>query len=152
MIAARIVAARKQKGYRQEDLAKAIGVSIDSVRRWEQGKRTPRFKDIEKIAVALRISVANLLGETDDPIRPQIPLKTAAQGIPSDTVRDERSKDESNLDTCLFANVYEYIKRRAHNSSLKDLQMAKTLLGESLTLLDDAIFAKSEGIEKREAP
>lgn len=39
---------RKDKGLNQIDLAQRVGVSIDSVRRWEAGKREPRLSELEK--------------------------------------------------------------------------------------------------------
>ncbi|WP_423868985.1 helix-turn-helix domain-containing protein, partial [Fretibacterium fastidiosum] len=33
--------ARKRKDWIQTQLAEALGVSVDTVRRWEQGKRIP---------------------------------------------------------------------------------------------------------------
>jgi transcriptional regulator with XRE-family HTH domain len=59
----RMSEARKAKGLRQIDLAKLLNVSIDSVRRWEQGKREPRASDLENIAQHLDTSIEWLLGK-----------------------------------------------------------------------------------------
>jgi transcriptional regulator with XRE-family HTH domain len=61
----RMSEARKAKGLRQIDLAKILKVSIDSVRRWEQGKREPRVSDLENIAQHLDTSIEWLLGKSD---------------------------------------------------------------------------------------
>jgi transcriptional regulator with XRE-family HTH domain len=58
----RIADTRKQKGLKQTDLAERIGVSVDSVRRWEQGKREPRVNELEKVADVLETSSMFLLG------------------------------------------------------------------------------------------
>lgn len=69
MISKRIAMARKQKSWIQTQLADALGVSIDTVRRWEQGKRSPDADALQKLAHALNTSTGYLLGETDDPKR-----------------------------------------------------------------------------------
>lgn len=56
---------RKQQKIRQEDIAKTIGVAVDTYRRWEQGKYQPRVSDLKNIAAALNISVSELLEENE---------------------------------------------------------------------------------------
>jgi transcriptional regulator with XRE-family HTH domain len=58
---------RKKRGLRQEDLASLVGVSKDTVTRWESGKREPGAEALKKLAVALETSIAYLMGETDNP-------------------------------------------------------------------------------------
>ena len=70
MISKRIAMARKGKGWIQTQLAEVLGVSVDTVRRWEQGKRTPDTDMLQKLAQALDTTTGYLLGETDDPRRP----------------------------------------------------------------------------------
>lgn len=67
MISKRIAMARKGKGWIQTQLAEALGVSVDTVRRWEQGKRTPDTDMLQRLARALDTSTGYLLGEADDP-------------------------------------------------------------------------------------
>ena len=54
---------RKRKGMKQAELAGALEVSIDTVRRWEAGSYEPRVSDLRNLARVLRISVAELIGE-----------------------------------------------------------------------------------------
>jgi transcriptional regulator with XRE-family HTH domain len=54
---------RKQRGITQKDLASVLNVSIDTVRRWEQGKRDPRAGELDKIAEALETNIPYLMGE-----------------------------------------------------------------------------------------
>ncbi|MDO5116092.1 MAG: helix-turn-helix domain-containing protein [Synergistaceae bacterium] len=69
--ASRLVDLRKVKcKYNQEELARQIEISVDSIRRWEKGNQVPRADELQKLAVALNTSVAYLIGETDDPARP----------------------------------------------------------------------------------
>ena len=56
----RIARMRKARGMGQHDLADAIGVSVDSVRRWEWGKQEPRLSDLLRLADVLGASVEEL--------------------------------------------------------------------------------------------
>jgi transcriptional regulator with XRE-family HTH domain len=44
----------------QEELAEAIGISVDFLSLIERGKNSPSFENIEKIAIALKISEKDL--------------------------------------------------------------------------------------------
>ena len=70
MFSERITRLRKEKGLRQKDLANELGVSIDSVRRWEQGKRSPDVEILNNLARVLDTTVSYISGETDNPERP----------------------------------------------------------------------------------
>ena len=72
MFSDRIARLRKEKGLNQKDLAEKLKVSIDSVRRWEQGKRSPDIEILNKIAEVLDTTVSYISGETDNPQRNSI--------------------------------------------------------------------------------
>lgn len=86
MISKRIAMARKGKGWIQTQLAKALDVSVDTVRRWEQGKRTPDSDMLQKLAQALDTTTGYLLGETDDPAKPATDRAPAPE-LPESNVR-----------------------------------------------------------------
>ena len=54
---------RKRAGFNQVDFADEVGVSVDTVRRWEGGTQEPRLGELRNIAKALGVSVGQL---TDD--------------------------------------------------------------------------------------
>ena len=61
-IGKRIAAARRHRGWRQRDLADAIGVALGTVVAWECGVRLPeRTKVLARLAMALRRKVDWLL-------------------------------------------------------------------------------------------
>lgn len=62
----RIACAREQKGYTQPELAAMIAVSAGAVGQYEVGITAPRLKNLEKIALALEVSLEWLL-TGDDP-------------------------------------------------------------------------------------
>lgn len=61
----RLVAMRKGRGYTQYGLAEAVGVSVDSIRRWENGKQEPRLGELLALAHTLGVSVGALAGEEE---------------------------------------------------------------------------------------
>ena len=52
---------RKRVGLNQFELADAVGISVDTVRRWESNKQFPRADELVNLASALHITVDELL-------------------------------------------------------------------------------------------
>lgn len=61
----RLKALRKERGLTQTELADAAGVALMTVQRWEAGTNEPRVSDIQKLAGALGITTAALIGDPD---------------------------------------------------------------------------------------
>ena len=59
----KIATAREAKGWNQSELARALGVTPQSVQAWESGRNTPRPKRLQEIAAALGVSAGYLMGE-----------------------------------------------------------------------------------------
>lgn len=57
--------ARLNKGWNQEDLAKAMGLSQGAISQFEKGLRIPTPANIEKISQMLEVSRDNLIGEEE---------------------------------------------------------------------------------------
>ena len=57
---------RKRNGLNQEQLANAIGVSMMSIRRYENDERLVTIETLEKIAKILKIPVGSLTGDEWD--------------------------------------------------------------------------------------
>lgn len=88
MISKRIAIVRKGKGWIQTQLAEALGVSVDTVRRWEQGKRTPDTDMLQRLAQTLNTSTGYLLGETENPVRLEADaLVSKMEQLPESNVR-----------------------------------------------------------------
>lgn len=56
---------RLESGYSQKELAKLIGISYQSLQKYENGISKPRLSRLEEIAEIFNVSVSYLLGETD---------------------------------------------------------------------------------------
>lgn len=61
-IGERIKVYRKLAGLTQKELGELAGVATGTIQQYELGKRQPRIEQLEKIATALNVPVADLLG------------------------------------------------------------------------------------------
>jgi len=52
---------RKKRGLTQEKLAELVDIHVNTLLRWEYGKREPKASEIQKIAKALDITEAELI-------------------------------------------------------------------------------------------
>lgn len=57
----RMVQIRKSKKMSQIELAKKVGISVNSLRLYEAGKRSPTFATLQKIADALDVKLADII-------------------------------------------------------------------------------------------
>lgn len=62
-IGRQIKSTRQDKGLSQEELARAIGATKSAVSRYEAGKREPSYDQLQAIATALGVPLADLLPE-----------------------------------------------------------------------------------------
>ena len=99
MFSDRIARLRKDRGLNQKQLAEKLNVSVDSVRRWEQGKRSPDVDMLRNIAQVLNTTVSYISGETNDVFATS--AQEATQGTDITTV-SERAVTEKDR-----ALVYE---------------------------------------------
>ena len=67
MLGDRIRELRNALGLTQAQLAEKIGVSKNTVFNWENAKRQPRENELRKLATVLNVSVAYIMGETNNP-------------------------------------------------------------------------------------
>ena len=65
MFSERIKKIRKDLSLTQEEFSDKIGISIDTIQKWEKGTSTPRISVAEKVASALEVSLGYLLGIND---------------------------------------------------------------------------------------
>lgn len=61
----RLAAFRKKLKMNQIDLAETLGVSIDTVRRWEAGTREPRLAQLKDMAELFGLTIDGLLGSNE---------------------------------------------------------------------------------------
>ena len=62
----RIKEARKNAGMTQKELGEKLGVSFQGIAQWENDLRKPKLESLQKIATALDVPIAYLLGSMND--------------------------------------------------------------------------------------
>lgn len=124
-----IVQIRKSKKMSQIELAKKAGISVNSIRLYEAGKRSPTFATLQKIADALGVSwyelVSDIPEEQAEAIKTHMVEKIAALGISSNEektflIRETISNyyDRLNIDGKLAA--YKILFERSDDEVLAD--------------------------------
>jgi transcriptional regulator with XRE-family HTH domain len=61
---------REKNGLSQSELAERVGIPIDSIQNWEQGRTRPRIEALGKLARALGVTLDELLQESGEPAEP----------------------------------------------------------------------------------
>jgi len=79
----KIIMARKKAGMSQIDLADAMGVSRQSVSKWETGEANPEIGKLTMLANTLNCSVDWLLSESDEPLCDPTVVSEARREEPS---------------------------------------------------------------------
>ena len=70
-VGARLERFRNDAGLSQTQLAAAVGTSQSAISQMESGDRKPSFDMLRRLAQALNISTAHLLGEEIEELRPE---------------------------------------------------------------------------------
>ena len=65
-IAEKIRQQRRLANISQEEFSKLTGVSLKTVQRWENGERSPRMEEMNRIAQGLNISINDLLDSSPE--------------------------------------------------------------------------------------
>jgi transcriptional regulator with XRE-family HTH domain len=63
----RLAAARELRQLTQSQLAEKSGFAPSAINHFEQGRRSPSFDNLRRLANALNVTTDYLLGRTDDP-------------------------------------------------------------------------------------
>ncbi|MGI5855927.1 MAG: helix-turn-helix domain-containing protein [Candidatus Merdivicinus sp.] len=110
-ISEKIREARSKAGLTQQQLADKLGVSQQYIANYESGKHYPKIQTLQKIADALEVSMADLLG-----------LYSAAA--------DCEASDLERLIELLFEFVERVVKKGATPEEVKILPETARLLAE----------------------
>lgn len=110
---------RKEKGMTLEELGDKVGVGKSTVRKWENGMIANMRRDkIAKIASALGISPANLMGWPEEEYAPEIILtKHETEHIKKYRIIDDRGR--SNVDAIL-GQEYFWSQNHEYEADLVD--------------------------------
>lgn len=64
---------RLDSGLTQAELADKLGITNRAVGAWENGRAKPRLDKMKELAVLFDTTVADLMGETPEHVRPTAP-------------------------------------------------------------------------------
>ena len=103
----RLRALRKKAGLTQEQLARAVNVSLKTVQRWEFNKRQPRMEEIKALAIALGVSEADLLHDSPEKSGEWILNITVRQELKEEVI--DLSKPIPEICTIVTANTGAYV-------------------------------------------
>lgn len=106
----KLVVLRSRKGFTQEGLAKAAGVTQKAVFDWEHGAR-PRKSSFIKLAVVLGADVEMLADDNQDPPEPAVSKKTKA--LYGEAFADHLRGLKKDSELLLFENAEQFMNRNS---------------------------------------
>ena len=83
--AERLATLRKRAGYKQEDFASEVGVSVDTVRRWEGEKQEPRLGELKLISQVLKTNINILIGDVTENVPNTVQEKINKPRVPKNS-------------------------------------------------------------------
>lgn len=105
ILADKIIENRKKNGWSQEELANRLGVSRQSVSKWESAQAVPDMKKILQLSELFGVS-------TDYLIKDEIESATSAEIVPVDDGAEEALRKVSMEEASTFLNDNETAARR----------------------------------------
>ena len=139
ILADKLIELRKKNGWSQEELAGQLGVSRQSVSKWESGASIPDLDKILKLSSLFGVSTDFLLKDSEE-LSPPEPEQPGSAVDASDPVR---------VFTLAEANEYLSLVRRA--SGKIALGVALCILSPTLLILFGALSDKEGGYALPEA-
>ena len=110
---------RQYRGMTQEDLAGMIGVSQQTLQKWETGKRTPKKDTLDRIYNALGVCDIITIGNPND--TPASEVVGDNVSVDADVQEDEEVYSVTEKD--LNAHAYNVMVRTLHTCATKEEMM-----------------------------
>lgn len=131
---------RKKRGWIQQVLAEHVGVTKTTIVDWERGRYFPEGENLKNLAKALDVSVAYLLGETDDPSPPGgQPPQEKSQRLADHL----RAVSSAGMDVTPIPVVTKEIKVCCGNGNAYPLEVEWELSGEYCFVYDKDLMGYS---------
>lgn len=88
MIGEKLYQLRRARGFSQEQLAERIGVSRQTISKWEGGLSTPDLEKLIALADCFEISLDSLVRESANPLQEEVPeASTSAAADSAEQIR-----------------------------------------------------------------
>jgi transcriptional regulator with XRE-family HTH domain len=107
----RIAARRKSLGWTQDVLAERMGVDSETISRFERGAHLPSLPTLERLAIALRVEIGDLLTKAS-------PTKTDDVAVLSAWM-DGLSSEDRTFVLAVTRDCCDYLRQRSGGSSKK---------------------------------
>lgn len=163
-IGKKITKLREKKELSQEDFAGELGLSRETISRWENGKALPSSKNLKKVCEVLEIAVEELLNEEqtkdentkdndentrnnkDDILSNELKIN-----LKEDIKKDLRTDLKEDLKTDLRADIKEDLKRDLHTNLREDLNknLKTNLTDLKINLREDLKLEQDKTNEER---
>jgi|GEM_PF-1227014 len=142
-ISKRIYELRQQYNLSQKEFAEKIGASQASVNYWENGKRIPKFEQIQKIAKAFEISVSSLIEIDTDTKEAAKLLNMDAEELAKVRYKKANEFVEEFFDIYLSFNTAEqaYLAHSMGCAFKEIINNNDDLKHELLSFLDEFLFS-----------
>lgn len=137
ILADKIIELRKKSGMTQDELAEKLGVSRQSVSKWESAQSTPDLNRILKLSEIFSVSTDILLKDELDLNQP-VYTETAAPIV--------SSADETDPSLCrvTMSETNEFLAANERHAFLTALGVALCILSPTMAILFDIIFMNSD--------
>ena len=176
-IGQRVRKARKEKGYNQTELANALGKSLRTIQKYENGEIEISISMLNELAKALDTTTAYLLGYKTETVKPQITTfadvavmlfeleKVAGLKFDIDVKRpprddnwecsitfDGKAKTELNADMCLFLEDWADTRENYSTEQYTDWKDKTLAYYSRLTIVKQADEAEDNAIKRNVVP
>ncbi len=102
----RLITLRKDKGLTQQGMADAIGIHVNSLKKYEAGQAQPSLEVLKKIALALHVSTDFLLFDTHE----RVPMDELA--LQFEAISQMQDDEQRVIREVLDSLIIKYQTRR----------------------------------------
>ncbi len=138
ILADKIIELRKKSGMTQDELAEKLGVSRQSVSKWESAQSTPDLNRILRLSEIFSVS-------TDVLLKDELDLNPIAS-VSADISEAAPIHDETEppLRHVSMAEASEFLEKNIRHSFFTALGVSLCILSPTMPIIFDMIFRKSE--------
>ena len=142
---------RKKKGVSQEDVAKALGITLRTYQNYEYGQREPNIEMILKLSDYFKVSTDTLLGrEPEQDALATLGLETGEKSALEVYLKLPEDKRQVIIDTMIALGAAAQKSRNISATEVREMIVKKYSC--LLTSAGTGVFLDDENIEIREFP
>lgn len=135
-IANRLQQLRKEKGYSQEELAQALGLSRQAVSKWERAESSPDTDNLICLAKLYDMSLDELLN-TDETVEE---IRERTQEVEEEKKEDEKYIKIEKRHICSRGHDNEFLREKKHPVAIIIISSVTALIATILFLVFGFVF------------